>query len=262
MQGIGRLGTSFEPGKDMYRLHQPLPMNYRPKDTQISMVDHDLTVLTGGRTLDDIHALPSDTRRAILHKYLVTEEPILMQEPTGWSNEESIKRFILLKELLKEDKSRRNLLLEARRVLYEENSFIIYFDDFSRFLDDMLGNWEGAAAVETLLRHLTVRVKRDECQCGQLMKYMQHASYFAMMPQLQKISFEWFDPSKDLNYADNRDAPDDDSSLSSCSCGKRSITHNFWEDDCTDGSGDSSDTLRWESSEDDGIWSLDEDIQD
>ncbi|KAG5756896.1 hypothetical protein H9Q69_011105 [Fusarium xylarioides] len=151
--------------------------------------------------------------------------------------------------------------MEARRVLYEENSFVIYFDDFSRFLDDMLGNWEGAAAVETLLRHLTVRVKRDECQCGQLMKYMQHASYFATMPQLQKISFEWFDPSKDLNYADDRDPPDDEDSLSSCSCGKRSITYNFWEDGGTDGSGDLSDTLRWESSEDDGIWSLDEDIQ-
>ncbi|KAF5974098.1 hypothetical protein FBULB1_7930 [Fusarium bulbicola] len=242
-------------------LEKPLPMNYRPKDTQISTVDHDLTVLTGGRTLDDIHALPSDTRRAILHKYLVTEEPILMQEPTGWSNEESIKRFILLKELLKEDESRRNLLLEARRVLYEENSFIIYFDDFPRFLDDMLGNWEGAAAVETLLRHLTVRVRRDECQCGQLMKYMQHASYFAMMPRLQRISFEWFDPSKDLNDADDRYASDGEGSLSSCSCGKRPVTHSVWEDGCTDGSGGSSDTLRWESSDDDGIWSLDEDIQ-
>lgn len=203
-----------------------------------STVDHDLAALTGGKTLDEIRDLPSDTRRAILHKYLVTEEPILMQEPTGWSNEESIKRFILLRELLKEDKSRRHLLLEARRVLYENNSFIVSFDDFSRFLDDMLGSWEDAAAVETLVSDLRIRVKRDECQCGQLMKYMEHASHFTAMPQLQRITFEWYDLPKDAGG----DNGDDDLGDESC-----------WDD-----SGTSSDTSKWEMSDDDGIWSLHE----
>ncbi|KAF5664044.1 hypothetical protein FHETE_7253 [Fusarium heterosporum] len=205
------------------------------------MVDHDLATLTGGKTLDDIRELPSDTHRAVLHKYLVNEEPILMQEPTGWSNEESVKRFILLRELLKEDKSRRHLLLEARRVFYEDNSFIVYYDNLSRFLDDMLGNWEDAAAVETLVSDLRIRVKRDECRCGQLMKYMQHASYFTTMPQLQKVTFEWSDLPKDV------DGDNGDDSLSDESC---------WDD-----SGDSSDTLRWEMSDDDVPWSLDEGIE-
>ncbi|RBR04167.1 uncharacterized protein FIESC28_11616 [Fusarium coffeatum] len=233
-------------GMQSYSACQPLFPMYQIRDMQLQAADHDLDALTCEGTLDDIRELPSDARRAVLQKYLVTREPILMQEPTGWSNEESIKRFILLRELLKEDKCRQSLLLEARRVFYEDNSFIVSFEDFSRFLDDMLGSWEDAAAVETLVRDLKVRVRRDDCQCGQLMKYMRHTSYFCAMPQLRTITFEWSDSLEDATGNDGDVTSSDES---------------YWNDDRTDDSEESSDTLRWESSDDDSSWSLDEGVE-
>ncbi|RKK52611.1 hypothetical protein BFJ69_g17874, partial [Fusarium oxysporum] len=129
---------------------------------QLLTANDDLAQLTGGRPLDDISKMPSDDRRAVLCKCLVKEDPVVVQEPVAWSDDESIGRFLLLKRFLNNDESRRHLLLEARRVFYEENSFIISLAGFSRFLDDMLGDWEDAVAVEMLVRDLTIKVERQD----------------------------------------------------------------------------------------------------
>lgn len=146
---------------------------------------------TGGKALDDICRMPSDDLRAMLSRYLVTDAPVLIQEPIAWSDEESIGRFLSLKKVLGKDESRKHLLLEARRVFYEENSFIIRLGGFSRFMDDMLGDWEDSVPVEMLVHDLTIRVEREECHCGQLMEYVQRLSYFTKMPQLRRVLFEW-----------------------------------------------------------------------
>jgi hypothetical protein len=216
----------------------------------------DLIKFTGGRSLDDICRMPSNDRRAILCKYLVKETPVLVQEPIAWSNEESIGRFLLLKKLLNEDKSRQHLLLEARRVFYEENSFVIYLSGLSRFLDDMLGDWDDTVAVEMLVRDLTIKVEREKCQCGQLMEYMQRLSYFAKMPQLQRILFEW--------HTMTNDTPDGSSqgwsTPSSRSSSKSYGAHSSTDDDETCDVGDSNESFGWGGLHDDA-WSLEEGIE-
>ncbi|KAF4963790.1 hypothetical protein FSARC_8216 [Fusarium sarcochroum] len=198
----------------------------------------------------------SNDRRAILCKYLVKETPVLVQEPIAWSNEESIGRFLLLKKLLNEDKSRQHLLLEARRVFYEENSFVIYLSGLSRFLDDMLGDWDDTVAVEMLVRDLTIKVEREKCQCGQLMEYMQRLSYFAKMPQLQRIVFEW--------HTTTNNTPDGSSqgwsTSSSRSSSKSYSAHSSSDDDETCDAGDSNEYFGWGALQDDA-WSLEEGIE-
>ncbi|SPJ87903.1 uncharacterized protein FTOL_12372 [Fusarium torulosum] len=172
-------------------------MAFETSGMPLLQVENDLIEFTGGRTLDDICRMPSDDRRAILSRYLVEDGPVPIQEPIAWSDEESIGRFLSLKKVLGEDESRKHLLLEARRAFYEENSFIICLGGFSRFLDDMLGDWEDSVPVEMLVHDLTIRIEREECQCGQLMEYVQRLSYFAKMPQLRRVLFEWDTPNGD-----------------------------------------------------------------
>ncbi|KAK2669980.1 MFS transporter superfamily [Fusarium oxysporum f. sp. vasinfectum] len=234
---------------------KPLSVIYKAKAMQLLTANDDLAQLTGGRPLDDISKMPSDDRRAVLCKYLVKEDPVVVQEPVAWSDEESIGRFLLLKRFLDNDKSRRHLLLEARRVFYEENSFIISLSGFSRFLDDMLGDWEDAVAVEMLVRDLTIKVERQDCQCGQLMEYIQRLSYFAKMPQLQKFTIEWYTPTKNVDDG----LPYDWSTISSSNSSKGTSLHSVTDDDSTYEDGGSNETLRWETSDDD-IWSLDGDL--
>lgn len=221
-------------------------------------IDDDLIRFTGARSIDDVCSMPSNDRRAILCKYLVKETPVLIQEPIAWSNEESIGRFLLLKKLLNEDKSRQHLLLEARRVFYEENSFVIYLSGFSRFLDDVLGDWDDIVAVEMLVRDLTIKVEREKCQCGQLMEYMQRLSYFTKMPQLQRIVFEW--------HTTTNDTPDGSSQGWSTPSRRSSKTgysaHSSTNDDenCSVGDvGDSNDYSGWGIPDD--AWSLEEGIE-
>ncbi|KAH7169615.1 uncharacterized protein B0J16DRAFT_273691 [Fusarium flagelliforme] len=126
---------------------------------------------------------------------------------------------------------------------------------FSRFLDDMLGDWEDAVAVEMLVRDLTIKAERQDCQCGQLMEYIQRLSYFAKMPQLQKITIEWCTPTKAMDEG----LPYDWSTLSSSSSSKGNSLRSFTDDDGTSDNGGSSEVLRWETSDDD-IWSLDGDV--
>ncbi len=76
---------------------QPLSVIHTAKEMQLLTANDDLTQLTGGRPLDDISKMPSDDRRAVLCKYLVKEDPVVVQEPIAWSDEESIGRFLLLK---------------------------------------------------------------------------------------------------------------------------------------------------------------------
>ncbi|KAL6351741.1 hypothetical protein LRP88_14892 [Fusarium phalaenopsidis] len=215
--------------------------------------------------LENIARFSSDDRRAILCKYLADEKPIVIQEPIAWSDEKSIGKFFLLKKFLEADESRQQLLQEARQVFYEENAFIISWTGFSRFLDDMLGDWIDAAPVESLVRDLTVIVERHECQCGQLMEYMEHASHFAKLPQLQRISFKWRDSfdgagvdasgsSTPLCYDIENDA--DDANDGDDTDGGDNSTN----DDSTDYDQDSDRTLMWDTSDDD-IWSLDGSIE-
>ncbi|KAF4455038.1 hypothetical protein F53441_2543 [Fusarium austroafricanum] len=230
-------------------------MIHKAQEMQLLIAKDDIAQLTGGRPLDDISKMPSDDRRAVLCKYLVKEGPVVVQEPIAWSDEESIGRFLLLKKFLNNDESRQHLLLEARRVFYEENSFVISLSGLSRFLDDMLGDWEDAVAVEMLVRDLTIKVERQDCQCGQLMEYIQRLSYFAKMPQLQKITIEWYTPPRNMDEG----LPYDWSTLSSSSSSKGNSLRIFTDDDGTSENGDSNETLRWETSDDD-IWSLDGDV--
>jgi hypothetical protein len=234
---------------------QPLSVIHKAKEMQLLTANDDLTQLTGGRSLDDISKMPSDDRRAVLCKHLVKEDPVVVQEPVAWSDEENIGRFLLLKRFLNNDESRRHLLLEARRVFYEENSFIISLSGFSRFLDDMLGDWEDAVAVEMLVRDLTIKVERQDCQCGQLMEYIQRLSYFAKMPQLQKITIEWYTPTKTADEG----LPCDWSTLSSSNSSKGTSLHSITDDDGTYENEGYNETLRWETSDDD-VWSLDGDV--
>ncbi|KAJ4148673.1 hypothetical protein NW765_016383 [Fusarium oxysporum] len=119
------LKSFTQSGKSIHKFPQPLSVIHKAKAMQLLTANDDLAQLTGGRPLDDISKMPSDDRRAVLCKYLVKEDPVVVQEPIAWSDEESIGRFLLLKRFLNNDESRRHLLLEARRVFYEENSFII-----------------------------------------------------------------------------------------------------------------------------------------
>ncbi|KAJ3454275.1 hypothetical protein MRS44_018267 [Fusarium solani] len=234
--------------------------------------DNDLAQirLASGMDLENIARFSSDDRRAILCKYLTDEKPIVIQEPIAWSDEKSIGRFFLLKKFLEADESRQQLLQEARQVFYEENAFIVSWAGFSRFLDDMLGDWIEAAPVESLVRDLTVIVERHECQCGQLMEYMEHASHFAKLPQLQRISFEWRDSfggagvdasgrSTPLRYDienDANDANDADDDTDDDTDDNTNGDNNSTNDDSTDYDQDSDRTLMWDTSDDD-IWSLD-----
>ncbi|KAL9572193.1 hypothetical protein ACKAV7_003681 [Fusarium commune] len=254
MRGM-HLKSFSQPGKSIHKFLQPLSVIQKAKEMQLLTTNDDLAQLTGGRPLDDISQMPSDDRRAVLCKYLVKEGPVVVQEPIAWSDEESIGRFLLLKRFLSKDESRKHLLLEARRVFYEENSFVISLSGFSRFLDDMLGDWEDAVAVEMLLRDLTIKVERQDCQCGQLMEYIQRLSYFAKMPQLRKITIEWYTPTKDMDEG----LPYEWTTLSSSNSSKGSSLHSVTDDDGMYENGGSNETLGWESS-DDGIWSLDGDV--
>ncbi|WKT54265.1 hypothetical protein QSH57_004849 [Fusarium oxysporum f. sp. vasinfectum] len=249
------LKSFSQSGKSIHKFPQPLSVIHKAKAMQLLTANDDLTQLTGGRPLDDISKMPSDDRRAVLCKYLVKEDPVVVQEPIAWSDEESIGRFLLLKRFLNNDESRQHLLLEARRVFYEENSFIISLSGLSRFLDDILGDWEDAVAVEMLVRDLTIKVERQDCQCGQLMEYIQRLSYFAKMPQLQKFTIEWYTPPKNVDDG----LPYDWSTLSSSNSSKGTSLHSVTDDDGTYQNGGSNETLRWETSDDD-IWSLDEDV--
>ncbi|KAH7187342.1 hypothetical protein DER44DRAFT_680614, partial [Fusarium oxysporum] len=129
-------------------------------------------------------------------------------------------------------------------------------DDRRAVLYDMLGDWEDAVAVEMLVRDLTIKVERQDCQCGQLMEYIQRLSYFAKMPQLQKFTIEWYTPTKNVDEG----LPYDWSTLSSSNSSKGTSLHSATDDDGTYEDEDFNETLRWETSDDD-IWSLDGDCK-
>jgi hypothetical protein len=236
-------------------------MIYRPNGIRPHEESLDAHMLAEGKTLDEIQRLPWDSRRDVLRKYLVQDGPTLIQEPIAASNEESIRRFMLLNELLKDDHSRQNLLLEVRGVFYEEGSFIVSSENFELFLDDMLGQWGDATPVAKLVRHLIFRVKRDECQCGQLLEFTRQLCGSVVMPQLQKVSFEWLDVLGE--GAD--DLPHSESLSSDCTFREENSIYIFSDDgrtDDSDDSSDSSDTLTWDSSDnDDGFWRLEESIE-
>ncbi|KAH7203064.1 hypothetical protein BKA60DRAFT_600594 [Fusarium oxysporum] len=101
-----------------------------------------------------------------------------------------------------------------------------------------------------------VAVEMLDCECGQLMEYIQRLSYFAKMPQLQKFTIEWYTPPKNVDDG----LPYDWSTLSSSNSSKGTSLHSVTDDDGTYQNGGSNETLRWETSDDD-IWSLDEDVQ-
>ncbi|OBS15604.1 hypothetical protein FPOA_13552 [Fusarium poae] len=224
---------------------------------QLPTANDDLIGSGDGTTLDDIYDMPSDDRRSLFHKYLVNKDkPILVQEPIAWSDDESIGRFFLLKKFLDEDESKKHLLLEARRVFYEENSFVLLLSGLSRFLDDMLGDWEDAVPVEMLVRDLTVKVERNECHCGQLLDYIQRLTYFAKMPQLQKITVEWHSPTENVD----QDLPNDWSTLSSLESSRGDSLNSPTDDDDTYDSGDFNEASAWGYLEDDA-WSLDEGVE-
>ncbi|KAH8669235.1 hypothetical protein BGZ61DRAFT_498078 [Ilyonectria robusta] len=149
--------------------------------------------LTGGKSFEDFEKLPEDERRNVFREYLVEKTPIVIQQPIAWTSQESIDSFLLLKNEVRDNESGKRLLQEARQVFYEENSFIVFWSDLDRFLDDLLGRWTDAVPVKSLVRRITVRVERHECGCGNLAEYLQHARYFAKSPNLESISFEWWD---------------------------------------------------------------------
>ncbi|GKU08791.1 unnamed protein product [Fusarium langsethiae] len=211
MQGDEHLKPFFEPGPRIQRILQPFSVTRKVEEMQLPTANDDLNGSGDGTTLDKMCDMPSDDRRSLFSKYLVNKDkPIFVQEPIAWSDNESIGRFLLLKKFLDEDKSKKHLLLEARRVFYEENSFVIMLGGLPRFLDDMLGDWQNAVPVEMLVRDLTVKVEKDECQCGELLEYIQRLTYVSKMPQLQKVVVEWHCPIE----TPNKDLPNDWSSLS------------------------------------------------
>ena len=227
---------------------------------QLTTTNDDVIGSKDGQTLDDIYDMSSDDRRSLFQKYLVNKDkPVLLQEPIAWSDDESIGRFLLLKKFLDDDDSKKHLLQEARRVFYEENSFVLTLSGLSRFLDDMLGDWEDAVPVEMLVRDLTVKVERNECQCGQLLDYIQRLTYFAKMPQLQKIAVEWHSP---LDCTD-QDLPNDWSTLSSVGRSQgdslNSLNSPADDDDTCDSEG-SNEASAWGHLEDDA-WSLEEGVE-
>ncbi|KAL3587962.1 hypothetical protein FPOAC2_14013 [Fusarium poae] len=220
---------------------------------QLPTANDNLIGSRDGITLDDIYDMPSDDRRSLFRKYLVNKDkPILVQEPIAWSDDESIGMFLRLKKSL-DDESKKHILLEARRVFYEENSFVLLLSGLSRFLDDMLGDWEDAVPVEMLVRDLKVKVERNECQCGNLLDYIQRLTYFAKMPQLQKIAFECYSPTESAD----QDLSNDWSTLSSLDSSKGDSLNNPTDDD---DSADSNQASTWGYLEDDA-WSSDEGVE-
>ena len=63
-----------------------------------------------------------------------------------------------------------------------------------------------------LIRDLVVKVERREDRCGELLEYIQQLTYFAKMPQLQKIALEWVPPTRHTE-----ESMDDDGGESACS---------------------------------------------
>ncbi|RTE68368.1 hypothetical protein BHE90_017254 [Fusarium euwallaceae] len=249
----------------MHKFPQPVSLINEDRTGNLPTRDNDLAQLrlASGMDLENIARVTSDDRRAILCKYLADKKPIVIQEPIAWSDDKSIGKFFLLKKLLEADESRQQLLQEARQVFYEENAFIVSWAGFSRFLDDMLGDWIDAVPVESLVRDLTVIVERHECQCGQLMEYMEHASHFAKLPQLQRISFKWRDSfdgtgvdasgrSTPLRYDIENDANDANVAYDADIDGD----NNSANYDSTDYDQESDRTFMWDTSDDDN-WSLD-----
>lgn len=184
--------------------------------------------------------LPEEERRSIFRSYLVEDAPILIQQPIAWTNQESIDSFLLLKKEVGDDDSGQRLLEEARRVFYEENSFIIFWNSLDRFLDDLLGRWPDAIPVKSLVRKITIRIERHECGCGNLVEYLQHARCLAESSTLESVTFEWWDSWRHRKATNAKGESDDNDANSG-----------------DDSGGESDDTLT-KSLSIDGIWSSDE----
>ncbi|KAI8710385.1 hypothetical protein NCS52_01578200 [Fusarium sp. LHS14.1] len=177
-----------QPGYSAGKFAKPSSLLQEPRITNHPDRDNNATLSMSSKNLN---GLSTDGRLEMFRKYLVSEMPIKIQEPASWSDEGTVKRFLLLKQLLSEDEAQRNLIQEARNVFYEENAFIISWHGLSHFLNDILGDWTDAVPVELLVRKLTVLVERRECQCGRLTECMRHTCNLAKFPNLELISFKW-----------------------------------------------------------------------
>ncbi|RSL78545.1 hypothetical protein CEP52_017622, partial [Fusarium oligoseptatum] len=79
---------------------------------------------TGGKSFEDFEKLPENERHTVFRAYLAEKTPILIQEPISWTSHKSIDSFFLLKNEARDNEAGQRLLQEARKVFYEENSFI------------------------------------------------------------------------------------------------------------------------------------------
>jgi hypothetical protein len=104
---------------------------------------------------------------------LISKDQIVVHDPRFWSDEGIIGQFIFMKRFLADDDPAQSLLLEARQVLYQKNSFIVSLDWLSLFLDDLLGNWEDIP-VERLVQDVTVQVNGNDIYRGPALGCMPH----------------------------------------------------------------------------------------
>ncbi|KAF4462591.1 hypothetical protein FALBO_10596 [Fusarium albosuccineum] len=175
---------------------------------------------------------------------LVQEEPIDMRLPLPDSG--PVHSFLQMRRyLITLEEPRMDLIEEARRFFYENNSFLVHFDDFASFLNDMLDDWLHAAPVELLVQNLTIRVDRHTRQWEQVAAFIEQACFSYRLSSLQRISFEWQDDFEGPNrsFANGwqpiRHNVDDDGSSTDSSSGS----------DC---SSSSSDTVTCSPSDTDG----------
>ncbi|RSL45855.1 hypothetical protein CEP54_014098 [Fusarium duplospermum] len=147
-----------------------------------------------GKCLDDLEALPESKRHRLLRQCLVETAPLVIRHPIYETYQQSIHCFRLLKERFEDTSSGQRLIQEARRIFYEENSFVVFWAGLNHFLEDILGHWTNAISVKLLVRRVTVKVGRHECPNAGLAEVLSHFSALDNCPNLESISFEWWGP--------------------------------------------------------------------
>ncbi|KAM0364333.1 hypothetical protein ACHAO7_009395 [Fusarium culmorum] len=128
---------------------------------------------------------------AALYDCLISEYPIVVQDPLYWSNDDIIRQLILIRKCLTKDALKQSLLLEARRVFYQRNAFIVSMDWLPLFLEDILGDWEDLS-VEELVLDLTLQANGDDIYHGPARGLTQHQPGLTKQLSLSKTPSELY----------------------------------------------------------------------
>lgn len=139
----------------------------------------------GTPSLNQFTELSEQKRRNIFFEYLVEADGVVMDDLIELHELASVEFFMLLTQYMEP-----RLILEARRIFYEHNRFIVWSTWLREFLDDKLGNWPHAIPVEELVQDITVRVDRRYCNLGDLAKGLQNV---LRLTKVKRITIEILD---------------------------------------------------------------------